>query len=65
VIGASLAHLASRADLLLSDRNPLDDLSTLRKPLGVMAGGKWYAQSDLQRLLDGIAAKYEKAASMK
>jgi imidazolonepropionase-like amidohydrolase len=53
----------SRADLVLSDRNPLEDLSALRKPLGVMANGKWYAQSDLQALLDGVARKYEKASN--
>ena len=38
----------NRADLVLSATNPLDDLSTLRKPLGVMANGNWYAKSDLQ-----------------
>ena len=51
----------SRADLVLSRGNPLDDLSTLRAPLGVMANGHWYAASDLQALLDGVAAEYESA----
>ena len=31
-----------RADLLLVERNPLDDLTTLKTPLGVMARGRWY-----------------------
>ncbi|HET9389275.1 MAG TPA: hypothetical protein VFO44_06485 [Steroidobacteraceae bacterium] len=48
----------SRADLIMTAVNPLDDLATLRKPLGVMARGKWYTASDLQALLDGVAAEY-------
>jgi hypothetical protein len=51
----------SRADLILSSTNPLDDLSTLRKPLGVMANGHWYAASELQALLDGVAREYDDA----
>ncbi len=51
----------SRADLILSSTNPLDDLSTLRKPIGVMANGKWYAASDLQALLDQVAKDYDDA----
>jgi len=31
-----------RADLLLVERNPLQDLSTLRTPLGVVARGRWF-----------------------
>jgi hypothetical protein len=50
-----------RADLILSANNPLDDLSTLRKPLGVMANGNWYADSELQALLDGVASTYRRA----
>lgn len=51
-----------RADLLLLETNPLDDLATLRKPLGVMANGMWYTRSDLQALLDQVAARYRRAA---
>ena len=47
-----------RADLILSAENPLDDLSTLRKPLGVMANGAWYADKDLKGLLDGLVTTY-------
>lgn len=50
----------SRADLVLTVANPLNDLATLRKPLGVMAKGKWYAASDLQALLDQLAETYER-----
>lgn len=47
-----------RADLLLVAGNPLDDLATLQRPLGVMAGGRWHDAAALQALLDGIVAKY-------
>lgn len=51
----------NRADLILTAGNPLEDLSTLRKPLGVMANGKWYSAHDLQDLLDSVAAEYNSA----
>lgn len=51
-----------RADLLLVTANPLDDLATLRRPIGVMAGGRWHDAAALQALLDGIATKYAGAA---
>lgn len=47
-----------RADLLLSDQNPLDDLSTLRKPVGVMAAGRWYDRSALEMLLVKVRESY-------
>jgi hypothetical protein len=52
-----------RADLVLSAKNPLDDLSVLREPLGVMAKGKWYPAHELQRLLDSVAREYDDAAA--
>jgi imidazolonepropionase-like amidohydrolase len=55
--------VGNRADLLLSNANPLADLSTLRNPLGIMANGKWYSQADLQRLLDQVAKGYKDAAA--
>ncbi|WP_116811110.1 amidohydrolase family protein [Steroidobacter cummioxidans] len=53
--------LGSRADLIYSAKNPLDDLSALREPLGVMANGKWYSQTDLRALLDEVARKYRES----
>ena len=52
-----------RADLILSDANPLDDLETLRNPAGVMSHGHWYDRRDLQRLLDSVASSYSAAAA--
>jgi len=40
-----------RADLLLVDRNPFDDLSVLRAPSGVMAAGRWFDRAELVRLV--------------
>jgi imidazolonepropionase-like amidohydrolase len=39
-----------RADLLLLDGNPLDDLRTLRAPAGVVLGGRWLDRTTLQKL---------------
>lgn len=52
-----------RADLILSDSNPLDDLATLRTPVGVMSSGRWYGRSELQGLLDSVASDYSAAAA--
>ena len=51
----------SRADLVLSASNPLEGLATLRQPLGVMAGGRWYGREELQGLLQGVARRYKEA----
>ena len=51
-----------RADLILTSGNPLEDLSTLEKPLGVMAQGHWRDASELQGLLESVAAEYRAAA---
>ena len=53
-----------RSDLILSDRNPLDDLRTLRHPLGVMAGGKYYPAAELGSMLDSVASDYARASAM-
>jgi len=47
-----------RADLILAAGNPLEDLSTLKRPLGVMAHGRWYPRDTLQALTDQVAADY-------
>lgn len=48
----------ARADLVLTRANPLDDLSTLRQPLGVMAHGVWRDRAALDALLAPIANRY-------
>jgi hypothetical protein len=53
--------VGNRADLMLSAKNPLDDLSTLRTPLGVMANGNWHPEPELRAQLEQVAGKYERA----
>ena len=46
------------ADLILVDQNPLDDISNLRNPAGVMVRGTWLSRDDINARLSEIAAKY-------
>jgi imidazolonepropionase-like amidohydrolase len=50
--------VGSRADLVLSDEDPLDDLDTLRNPVGVMVQGQWYRRAALQRLRSEVSKGY-------
>jgi imidazolonepropionase-like amidohydrolase len=52
-----------RADLLLTEGNPLDALSTLRKPLGVMAAGHWYDANAIDATRRGVRSAYRQASS--
>jgi imidazolonepropionase-like amidohydrolase len=42
--------VGKRADLVLLDRNPLEDLSAFHTPVGVMTRGRWLSASRLNRL---------------
>jgi imidazolonepropionase-like amidohydrolase len=52
----------SRADLILTQENPLDGLSTLRKPLGVMAAGHWRDAKEIDELRRGVREAYRRAS---
>jgi imidazolonepropionase-like amidohydrolase len=41
-----------RADLILVSGNPLEDISALKEPLGVMAAGRWYSAEQLAKLIE-------------
>jgi len=41
-----------RADLILVSGNPLEDISTIRVPLGVMAAGRWFSGEELSQLIE-------------
>ena len=43
-------EVGKRADLLLVHGNPLEDIEVLARPIGVMAAGRWYNKSELQRM---------------
>jgi imidazolonepropionase-like amidohydrolase len=53
--------VGSRADLILAEGNPLESTGALAKRTGVMAAGRWYPDAELQKQLEGIAAKYAAA----
>jgi imidazolonepropionase-like amidohydrolase len=46
-----------RADLLLVAENPLDKPATLRAPIGVMAGGRWFDAAALKAMLAEVAER--------
>jgi hypothetical protein len=50
--------VGERADMVLTDANPLTGLQTLRRPLGVMATGRWYDAVALAKLQEEVAARY-------
>ena len=43
-------EVGHRADLLLVEQNPLEDVSHIRKLRGVMAAGRWYDKQSLQQM---------------
>lgn len=48
-----------RADLVLLDKNPLDDVENVRNPEGVMAAGDWYSRAALQDLIMAHVPEYK------
>lgn len=46
--------VGKRADLLLVEGNPLENIGHLRNPIGVMVRGKWFSRSQLQSMLDAL-----------
>jgi imidazolonepropionase-like amidohydrolase len=47
----------SRADLVLVEGNPLEDLERLRDPAGVMVRGLWLSRDEIRERLEGIAER--------
>ena len=41
-------EVGKRADLLLIEANPLDNVNNIKKLRGVMAAGRWYPKANLQ-----------------
>jgi hypothetical protein len=46
-----------RADLLLLEGNPLQDIARLKRPLGVMVRGQWLTRDALDQMLTALAQK--------
>lgn len=47
--------IGKRADLLLVEGNPLENIRYLRNPADAMVRGKWFGRSELRRMLDALA----------
>lgn len=50
-----------RADLLLLQANPLEDVSNTERRVGVMTRGRWLPEAELQKMLDDIAPRFQAA----
>ena len=56
--GFGTIEVGRRADLILLEENPLDNVSATRQRLGVMARGKWMTQEELDAKVNGFVATY-------
>ena len=52
-------EVGKRADLVLLNADPLDDIANTEQIAGVMVRGQWLLADDLQGMLDDIVASYE------
>jgi imidazolonepropionase-like amidohydrolase len=52
-----------KADLVLLDANPLEDIANTHRIAGVMARGRWLSREAIARILQELAASGEAAAS--
>jgi len=50
-----------RADLVLLESNPLEDITNTREITGVMVRGRYFDRADLDTILELVAKDYEKA----
>ena len=50
-------EVGKQADLILLTANPLDDIANASRRAGVMLGGRWYAEAEIQRRLDDFGEK--------
>ena len=51
--------VGKRADMILVDANPLQDVSNFARRTGVMVRGTWLPESDLKARLEQIASSYK------
>jgi len=45
-------EIGKKADLILVEDNPLEDVANIKNILGVMASGRWYNKTMLQKFID-------------
>jgi imidazolonepropionase-like amidohydrolase len=51
-------QVGRRADLVIASGNPLDDLSALASPVGVVLRGDWHPREELDAALEAVAVAY-------
>ena len=44
-------EIGKRADFILVNQNPLEDVSNIQDNRGVMAAGRWYSKSTLEDMI--------------
>lgn len=54
-------EVGKRADLVLLESNPLEDIDNTRDIAGVMVRGRYFDRADLDTILELVAKDYEKA----
>lgn len=54
---AGTIEVGKRSDLLLVEGNPLEDVSAASKISGVLMRGRWIDRKEIDRRMQGIAAK--------
>jgi imidazolonepropionase-like amidohydrolase len=47
-----------RADLILLEKNPLDNVSHTRNRIGLMVRGKWYTQEQLDKNVEAYVSTF-------
>ena len=52
-------EVGKRADLVLLDANPLENIGATRSIAGVILAGSWHTKSELDGMLERIAASFE------
>lgn len=52
-------EVGKRADLILLEANPLEDISATRRIAGVIVRGRWYTSADLDSILKAVATAYD------
>ncbi len=55
---AGTIGVGKRADLILLDESPLQDITNIEKRAGVMVNGRWLSRTEIDRRLGEIATRY-------